>query len=150
MNDWKQLTAQMAGWTVLVVDDEPDSLEVAGTLLEMVGVDVLTANNGKEGLQQAKTRRPKFIISDLSMPEMSGWEMLKHLKEDLSTQDIPVIALTAHAMQGDRERVITAGFHSYLSKPLHPETFITDLLRLLIDIPQMAVVLDHKNEGETP
>jgi CheY-like chemotaxis protein len=149
MNDWKQLSIQMAGWTVLIVDDEPDSLDVAGTLLEMVGVEVLTANNGKEGLQQAKTRRPKFIISDLSMPEMSGWEMLKHLKEDLSTQDIPVIALTAHAMRGDRERAVAAGFHNYLSKPLRPETFINDLLRLLIDIPQMAVVLDYKNEGET-
>ncbi len=149
MNDRKQLTVLMAGWTVLVVDDEPDSLDVAGTLLEMVGVNVLTANNGKEGLQQAKTHLPEFIISDLSMPEMSGWEMLRHLKEDLSTQDIPVIALTAHAMRGDHERVLAAGFHNYLSKPLHPETFIDDLLRLLIDIPQMAGRLDYKNQGET-
>lgn len=144
MHDWGQLAAQMTGWTVLVVDDEPDSLEVAGTLLEMVGVNVLMASNGKEGLHQAKTHRPKFIISDLSMPEMSGWEMLDHLKKDLATQDIPVIALTAHAMRGDREQAIAAGFHYYLSKPLRPETFINDLLRLLIDIPQVADVLVAK------
>jgi CheY-like chemotaxis protein len=141
MTDWKQLTTQIAGWTVLVVDDEPDSLEVASTLLEMAGVVVLTARNGKDGLEQAKTHRPNFIISDLSMSEMSGWEMLKHLKEDVATQNIPVIALTAHAMRGDRERAVAAGFHNYLSKPLRPETFISDVLKLLVDIPQMAGML---------
>jgi CheY-like chemotaxis protein len=149
MNDWRQLTLQMVGWTVLIVDDEPDSLEVASTLLEMVGVEVLTASNGKEALEHLKTKRPKFIISDLSMPEMSGWEMLKHLKTDPTSQDIPVIALTAHAMRGDRDRAVEAGFHNYLSKPLRPETFINDLLRLLIDIPQMAEMLAYDKQGET-
>mgnify|MGYP000983362338 CR=1 FL=1 len=141
MVDWKQLAAQMEGWTVLVVDDEPDSLDVASTLLEMVGVSVLIASNGKLGLELARAHRPRFIISDLSMPEMSGWEMLKHLKADVATQDIPVIALTAHAMRGDRERAVAAGFHNYLTKPLRPETFINDLLKLLVDIPQMAGML---------
>ncbi|NLX11899.1 MAG: response regulator [Chloroflexi bacterium] len=131
----------MEGWTVLVVDDEPDSLDVASTLLEMVGVSVLIASNGKLGLELARAHRPRFIISDLSMPEMSGWEMLKHLKADVATQDIPVIALTAHAMRGDRERAVAAGFHNYLTKPLRPETFINDLLKLLVDIPQMAGML---------
>jgi two-component system cell cycle response regulator DivK len=149
MNDWQQLATRMAGWTVIVVDDEPDSLEVASTLLEMVGVDVLTASNGKEALQQVITHKPKFIISDLSMSGMSGWEMLKHLKEDLTTQDIPVIALTAHAMRGDRERAVAAGFNNYLSKPLRPETFINDLLRLLIEIPQTAEMLAYDKQGET-
>ena len=141
MTDWKQLTTQMAGWTVLVVDDEPDSLDVASTLLEMAGVVVLTARNGKDGLEKARAHRPHFIISDLSMSEMSGWEMLKHLKEDVATQNIPVIALTAHAMRGDRERAVAAGFHNYLTKPLRPETFISDVLKLLVDIPQMAGML---------
>jgi len=148
MADWKKLAAQMNGWKVLVVDDEPDSLEVAETLLEMVGVEVLTAGNGKIGLEHAKTHRPNFIISDLSMPQMSGWQMLKHLKEDPATQNIPVIALTAHAMRGDRERAIAAGFHNYLSKPLRPETFINDLLKLLINIPQMATMLEYSKLTE--
>lgn len=146
MSDWQQLASQMAGWTVLIVDDEPDSLEVASTLLEMAGVNVLTASHGKDALQILKTQLPKFIISDLSMPDMSGWEMLKKLKEDQMIEDIPVIALTAHAMRGDRERVVAAGFHSYLSKPLRPETFINDLLRLLIDIPQIAGNLNKQGE----
>jgi CheY-like chemotaxis protein len=148
MNDWQKLATQMAGWTVLVVDDEPDSLDVASTLLEMVGVNVFTASNGKEALLHAKTYHPKFIISDLSMPDMSGWEMLKHLKAGQDTQEIPVIALTAHAMRGDRERAVAAGFHNYLSKPLRPETFIGDLLKLLVDIPQIVSLLEPNKQGE--
>jgi CheY-like chemotaxis protein len=74
------------------------------------------------------------------MPEMDGWEFLKALRERTDHQNIPVIALTAHAMRGDRERAITAGFHNYLTKPLTADTFIDQLLKLLLDIPQLA---DH-------
>jgi CheY-like chemotaxis protein len=128
----------LAGWTVVVVDDEPDSQLVAQTLLELCGATVFTANNGKEGLEAAKKRRPNFIISDLSMPEMSGWQMLHELKKHLATNEIPVIALTAHAMEGDRNRAMEVGFHNYLTKPLVPETFIHDLLALLLDVPELA------------
>ena len=128
----------LANWTVLVVDDEPDSILVAGTLLEECGADVYAANNGKVGFGLALQHRPKFIISDLSMPEMSGWQMLHELKKTLATRDIPVIALTAHAMEGDRQRAMSVGFHNYLTKPLMPETFINNLLRLLIDLPEVA------------
>jgi CheY-like chemotaxis protein len=131
----------LAGWKVLVVDDEADSQFVAQTLLEMCGATVVTANNGREGVDSAKKHRPNFIISDLSMPEMSGWQMLHRLKHELATRDIPVIALTAHAMQGDRSRAIEVGFHNYLVKPLNPESFISDLLRLLIDVPELAIKL---------
>lgn len=133
----------LKGWTVLVVDDEPDSQFVAQTLLEMCGATVVTANNGREGLEAAKRVRPNFIISDLSMPEMSGWQMLHAIKLNLATRDTPVIALTAHAMQGDRKRAIEVGFHNYLTKPLMPETFIHDLLVLLIDVPDLA----HRLKG---
>jgi CheY-like chemotaxis protein len=78
-----------------------------------------------------------FIISDLSMPVMSGWEMLTELRNDTLTVNIPVIALTAHAMQGDRNRAIAAGFHNYLIKPLRPQTFIKDLLNVVMDIPAL-------------
>ena len=130
---------------ILVIDDEPDSLEVAMILLEMYYVQVLTATNGHEGLAAAKQYRPLFIISDLSMPEMSGWEMLDALKQDRTTLDIPVIALTAHAMEGDRNRAIAAGFHNYLTKPLRPDTFIRDLLDVVMDIPMIAELANRKN-----
>ncbi len=131
----------LAGWTVLVVDDEPDSLFVAQTLLEMCGAKVHAAFNGKQGYDLIGRVRPDFVLSDLSMPEMSGWQMLHAIKNNYATRDLPVIALTAHAMPGDRTRAIEVGFHNYLTKPLRPETFINDLLRLLIDVPAIAMRL---------
>ena len=128
----------LKGWDVLVVDDEADSLELAQELLEMCGATIQTASNGREGLEKATQRRPRFILSDLSMPEMSGWQLLRALKNDPRTKDIPVIALTAHAMQGDRELGFAAGFHNYLTKPLMPETFINNVLTLLMDVPSIA------------
>jgi CheY-like chemotaxis protein len=128
----------LQNWTVVVVDDEPDSLEVAVRILRHYGADVHTAINGFDGLNRIRSLRPKLVISDLSMPEMDGWGMLGELKLDRATIDIPVIALTAHAMVGDRERAIMAGFHNYLTKPLTPATFMKDLLVLLTDIPAFA------------
>lgn len=131
----------LKGQKILVVDDEPDNLEVVTMLLEMYDADVVTASNGQEGVEMTLKHHPKFIISDLSMPVMSGWQMIHILKNDRSTMDIPVIALTAHAMTGDRQRALAAGFHNYLSKPLQPETFIRDLLQLVIDTPAIANLL---------
>jgi CheY-like chemotaxis protein len=128
----------LQNWSVVVVDDEPDSLEVAVRILRHYGADVHTAINGADGLRTIRNLRPKLVISDLSMPEMDGWGMLGELKLDRATLDIPVIALTAHAMVGDRERAIMAGFHNYLTKPLTPATFMKDLLVLLNDIPAFA------------
>jgi CheY-like chemotaxis protein len=128
-------------WKVLVVDDEPDSLLVAGMMLEMCGATLFSASNGQDGLEIAKHELPRFIVSDLSMPVMSGWQMLYNLQETPITAHIPVIALTAHAMVGDRERAMEVGFHNYLTKPLRPETFIDDLLALLLDVPEIANAL---------
>lgn len=131
------------GWDILIVDDEEDSLEVARFILDFYGANVYTASNGRDGLALARSIRPRFIISDLSMPEMDGWEMLYELQLDLTTRDIPTIALTAHAMIGDRERAIGAGFHNYLTKPLTAQTFIQQLLVLLMDIPVLSQELSR-------
>jgi CheY-like chemotaxis protein len=128
-------------WDVLVLDDEPDSLEVATRVLKFYGASVHTASNGREGLEMVQSLRPRFVISDLSMPVMDGWEFLYNLRKDADMDNIPVIALTAHAMAGDRERGIQAGFHNYLTKPLTPATFMGDLLRLLVDVPEFAAEL---------
>lgn len=128
----------LAGWDVVVIDDEPDSLEVARYILDFYGANVLTATNGQEGITLVEQAKPHFVISDLSMPEMDGWEFVSALKSTVQVQDIPVIALTAHAMRGDRERAIAAGFHNYLTKPLTANTFMDELLALLLDIPQLS------------
>lgn len=131
----------LKSWPILVIDDEPDSLLVAQRLLKKCGAEVSTASNGKIGLQIATEKHPRFILTDLSMPEMSGWEMLFELKKTPGLAETPVIALSAHAMPGDRERALAAGFHNYLTKPLKPETFIKDLLELLVDIPSIDRLL---------
>lgn len=128
----------LAGWNVVVIDDEPDSLEVARYILDFYGANVLTATNGQEGITLVQETEPHFVISDLSMPEMDGWEFVSALKSTVQVQNIPVIALTAHAMRGDRERAIAAGFHNYLTKPLTANTFMDELLTLLLDIPQLS------------
>lgn len=129
------------GWDIVVIDDEPDSLEVARYILDFYGANVHTAINGKDGLDLVEKIRPRFVISDLSMPEMDGWEFINALREKVSSEDIPVIALTAHAMKGDRDRAIQAGFHNYLTKPLTANTFIDELLMLLLAIPQLSEYL---------
>jgi CheY-like chemotaxis protein len=131
----------LKGWDIIVIDDEPDSLEVARYILDFYGATVHTATNGKEGIALVKQVRPRFVISDLSMPEMDGWEFMHVLKTTVATGDIPVVALTAHAMKGDRERAIAAGFHNYITKPLTADTFMDELLTLLLEIPKLSEFL---------
>lgn len=132
----------LSGWDVVVIDDEEDSLEVAEIILLEYGANVTTASNGRQGLKRVKEVKPRFVISDLSMPDMDGWGFINGLKDDPELATIPVIALTAHAMLGDRERAIVAGFHNYLTKPLTVDTFMADLVKLLIDIPELV---EHLN-----
>ncbi len=125
----------LTGWKVLVVEDEPDNLDVAFRILRYYGAEIVTATNGKEGLAALKTFKPDFIISDLSMPVMDGWGFCYELQQDRATTDIPIFALTAHAMIGDRERAIAAGFTNYLTKPLTPANFAQQLVVILTAIP---------------
>jgi two-component system, cell cycle response regulator DivK len=138
-------TQNVANWKVLVVDDEPDSLTVVTLVLKFHGATVYSAKNGKEALDLVEQVTPTFILSDLSMPEMDGWEMLHNLQSNVRTKDIPVIALTAHAMKGDRERAVSVGFHYYLTKPLSPITFLKDLTKLFANQPAPPT----KNQTET-
>lgn len=137
----------LQGWTILVIDDEIDSLDVAAMLFRFYGAAVLTANTGKAGLALAQAHQPMFILSDLSMPQVSGWDIIEALQADAATASIPVIALTAHAMQGDREKAIAAGFHDYITKPLNPETFVRDVLMMLRDVPAIAAALNNLSES---
>lgn len=122
---------EVANWTVLIVDDEQDNLGVAEKILTFYGARVYTARNGLEGLQVLETVTPNFILLDLSMPQMDGWQMLKALRADARWARIPVIALTAHAMPGDRDRVMEAGFDDYITKPFRLMSFVSDVKQSL-------------------
>jgi CheY-like chemotaxis protein len=126
------------GWDIVAIDDEEDSLSVIEVILTEYGARVHTASGGEEGLNLIRSVRPKFVISDLSMPGLDGWDLIREMKRDPALKDIPAIALTAHAMVGDREQTLAAGFHNYLTKPLNVDTFIHDVRKVLIDIPVLA------------
>lgn len=126
------------GWDIVVVEDDADNRELITTMLQLFGANVHTAINGEDGFKTILEVKPKFVISDLSMPYVDGWTMIANIQKNRATMHIPVIALTAHAMQGDRERAIAAGFQNYLTKPLSPKTFFDEMLRIVMDVPQFA------------
>jgi CheY-like chemotaxis protein len=117
----------MRNWVVLIVDDEPHNVGVAQKVLDYNGATVYTAKDGVEGLQLLSGIKPTFILLDLSMPNMDGFEMYQQVRAHSDYQHIPVIALTAHAMQKDRERVMDAGFNGYISKPFRIESFLQEI-----------------------
>ena len=121
----------LTGLTFLVVDDEPDNVGVVLRLLNMMGAAVIPAENGEEGLEKAHHHHPDVIFADLSMPVMTGWQMLYEVKHDTDLEKIPVIALTAHAMSGDRERVLSAGFAGYIPKPIDVPVFMPTIVTML-------------------
>ena len=108
---------------ILVVEDSPDIRVLIRMLLEAAGHEVMTASDGREGVETAKRERPDLVLMDLSLPVLSGWEATKALKETPETASIPVVAVTAHAMHGDRERALAAGCDGFIPKPIDEETF---------------------------
>jgi CheY-like chemotaxis protein len=114
-------------WVVLIVDDEPDNVSVARKILNYNGAEVHIARNGVEGLALLTALKPTFILLDLSMPEMDGWEMFQRLRDDGELRYLPVIALTAHAMAGDKERILEAGFNGYIAKPFRLNSFLEEI-----------------------
>jgi len=125
------ISQNMNEWKVLIVDDEADNLKVAQKILSYNGAEVHIARNGLEGLAALDVFLPTFILLDLSMPEMDGWEMLSRLRRNADVSHLPVIALTAHAMSGDRERVMQAGFNGYIAKPFRLDSFLEDIQQYL-------------------
>ena len=117
----------VTGKDVVIIDDDMNSLDVAKIVLEFAGAKVALAENGKEGLDQVRATNPVLVLSDISMPIMDGWTFIKELRADEAYKDLIVVALTAHAMVGDRERVLEAGFNGYLTKPFQPSKFMKEL-----------------------
>lgn len=103
---------------ILIVEDNEMNRDMLSRRLTRRGFEVATADDGKAGLDAAAREKPDLILMDLSLPEMDGWEATRRLKADASTCDIPVIALTAHAMAGDEARALEAGCDDYETKPI--------------------------------
>ena len=109
---------------ILVIEDDPPSLELICYLLQAYGHTPLAACNGEEGLEVARRERPDLIICDIELPNRSGYQVAQQIKGHALLSQVPLVAVTAFAMVGDREKVLAAGFDGYLSKPITPETFV--------------------------
>ena len=103
---------------ILYVEDNDDNIYVLRNRLARAGFTVLVAVDGAQGIEMAKAEQPDLIIMDLSLPVIDGWEATRRLKAASETRAIPVIALSAHAMAGDREKALAAGCDDYDSKPV--------------------------------
>ena len=106
--------------TILIVEDNPDNMVTIKALLQNK-YNILEATDGEEGLKMALSERPDLVLLDMSLPKLDGFEVVGKIKADEKAHNIPVIALTARAMKGDRERTIDAGCDDYVSKPVDPE-----------------------------
>src|SRR5262245_66277938 len=108
-----------ATWAILLVDDEIDNLEVVAESLEFFGVNVKTASNGAAALDALETFSPTLVLTDLSMPGIDGWQLRMKIKRQPGWEDMPVVALSAHAMIGERERALSAGFDGSMKKQMN-------------------------------
>lgn len=114
----------MAGKRILIVEDNPISLDLVYDLLEISGYQVDKATDGFEALKLVKEKPYDLILMDIQLPGLDGLSATRILKEDPETKDIPVVALTAHAMEGDDEKALNAGCDGYIPKPIDTRSFV--------------------------
>jgi two-component system cell cycle response regulator DivK len=119
----------VAGEQILVVEDNEKSMKLVRDVLQATGYRTLEATTGRQGVELAAEHAPDLVLMDIQLPEADGVEALRRLREDERTAAIPVLAVTAQAMHGDREQFLAAGFDGYISKPV-------DLVELLATVRQ--------------
>jgi CheY-like chemotaxis protein len=116
---------------ILIIEDNAINMELMVYLLGAFGHQPLSARSGAEGLALARSERPDLILCDLHLPGLDGRGVLAQLKGEAALRAIPVLAVTAQAMPGDREHLLAAGFDGYIGKPIEPETFVGQLEQYL-------------------
>jgi two-component system, cell cycle response regulator DivK len=116
---------------ILYVEDNEDNVYMLRRRLERKGIEVIVAKDGAEGIETAEREHPDLILMDLSLPVIDGWEAARRLKEVPATRAIPIIALSAHAMAGDRERALAAGCDDYDTKPVDLKSLLAKIEALL-------------------
>ena len=117
---------------ILYVEDNDDNVYMLKMRLELLGdFEVLTAEDGEKGCEMAAAERPDIILMDLEMPVVDGWEATRRLKSNPQTRDIPVIALSAHALAGERERALAVGCNEFDSKPIEFDRLVATVRRIL-------------------
>jgi len=123
---------------ILIIEDNPANIELMSFLLSAYGHAPLSAADGLRGVAAARSERPDLIACDVNLPGMDGFAVLAELKGDPALAGVPILAVTALAMTGDREKVLAAGFDGYISKPIEPESFVAELEAFLTTAPASA------------
>jgi len=123
---------------ILIIEDNPANIELMSFLLSAYGHAPLSAADGPRGVAAARSERPDLIACDVNLPGMDGFAVLAELKGDPALAGVPILAVTALAMTGDREKVLAAGFDGYISKPIEPESFVAELEAFLTTAPASA------------
>ena len=122
---------------ILIVEDSPDNMKLFRTLLTLKGHEVTGLPGGEELFVTLGARRPELVLMDIQMPGKDGFALLAEIRADATFQDLQVIALTAHAMAGDRERALAAGFDGYITKPIDIRLFPDQVAKALAgEFPQ--------------
>ena len=117
---------------ILYIEDNDDNVYMLKMRLELLGdFEVLAAENGEKGCEMAATEQPDLILMDLEMPVVDGWEATRRLKGSPTTRDIPIIALSAHALGGEREKALAAGCNEFDTKPIEFDLLVETLRRVL-------------------
>ena len=116
---------------ILYIEDTPDNQLLVKRILAAEGYQVLIANDGIQGLAMAQRERPHLILMDINMPELDGYSVTAQIKADARLAHVPVIALTANVMKGDREKVLAAGCDGYIQKPIDVDQFPQQIARYL-------------------
>lgn len=116
---------------ILYIEDNPMNMRLVNKMLKMGGYQMIEAVDGLSGLEIAAQEKPALILLDINLPDIDGTEVTARLKSNIELQHIPVVAVTANAMSGDRERFLDAGCNGYISKPLSKETLLATVAELL-------------------
>jgi len=116
---------------ILIVEDNEENRDALSRRLQRRGFAVTIAENGKAGVAMARSEKPDLILMDMNMPELDGWEATRQLKAAAETKGLPVIALTAHAMSGDRDRALKVGCADYHTKPVEFPKLLAQIEALL-------------------
>lgn len=117
--------------TIVVADDKPSGRELIATVLEAAGYDVVEAENGLQALERVHEHCPALAVLDLQMPLLDGYSVARALRQENAFESMPLVALTAYAMPGDRERALAAGFTAYLTKPVNLMELRREVARLI-------------------
>jgi two-component system cell cycle response regulator DivK len=116
---------------ILLIEDNELNRDMLSRRLERRGFAVALATDGSQGAEMARSEKPDLILMDMSLPVMDGWELARKLKDDPETRDVPILALTAHVMTGDRERALEAGCDDYDTKPIELPRLLAKIEALL-------------------